>query len=175
MKNKVILRYTTLSVLLALAIIVNYLESFIPSVGIPGVKLGLANTVILVAIYKYKVYEALTIDILRVFLTSLLKGTFLSIGFYMSMSGALLSFIAMISFRYIKILKPLVISVIGAIFHATGQIMVALIVMQTSGILLYLPIIMLTSIITGVLNGLVSERIIKSNIFESFQEDKQEE
>ena len=175
MKHKKILRYVTLSLLLAIAIVLNYLESFIPSIGIPGVKLGLANIVILICLYKYKVYETLMVDLLRVLLASLLKGTFLSIAFYMSLSGAMLSFLVMFLFRYIKTLKPLVISVIGAIFHAIGQIVVALIIMQTSGILLYLPFIMLASIITGVLNGIVCERIISTNIFENIENTKQED
>ena len=175
MKHKKILRYVTLSLLLAIAIVLNYLESFIPSIGIPGVKLGLANIVILICLYKYKVYEALMVDLLRVLLANLLKGTFLSIAFYMSLSGAMLSFLVMFLFRYIKTLKPLVISVIGAIFHAIGQIVVALIIMQTSGILLYLPFIMLASIITGVLNGIVCERIIATNIFENIENTKQED
>ena len=172
MKHKKILRYVTLSLLLAIAIVLNYLESFIPSIGIPGVKLGLANIVILICLYKYKVYEALMVDLLRILLANLLKGTFLSIAFYMSLSGAMLSFLVMFLFRYIKTLKPLVISVIGAIFHAIGQIVVALIIMQTSGILLYLPFIMLASIITGVLNGIVCERIIATNIFENIENTK---
>ena len=174
MMHKKILRYVTLSLLLAIAIVLNYLESFIPSVGIPGVKLGLANIVILICLYKYKAYEALIVDLLRVVLANLLKGTFLSIAFYMSLSGAMLSFLVMFLFRYIKRLKPLVISVIGAIFHAIGQIVVALIIMQTSGILLYLPFIMLASIITGVLNGIVCERIIATNLFENLENNKQE-
>lgn len=175
MKHKKILRYVTLSLLLAIAIVLNYLESFIPPVGIPGVKLGLANIVILICLYKYKTYEALIVDLLRVVLANLLKGTFLSIAFYMSLSGAMLSFLIMFLFRYIKRLKPLVISVIGAVFHAVGQIVVALIIMQTSGILLYLPFIMLASIITGVLNGIVCERIIATNLFENLEKNSQDE
>ena len=58
MMNKTLLRYTTLGMLLALAIVLNYVESFIPSIGIPGVKLGLANIIILVCLYKYRAYEA---------------------------------------------------------------------------------------------------------------------
>ena len=175
MKHKKILRYVTLSLLLAIAVVLNYLESFIPSVGIPGVKLGLANIVILICLYKYKTYEALMVDLLRVVLANLLKATFLSIAFYMSLSGAMLSFLIMFLFRYIKRLKPLVISVIGAIFHAVGQIVVALIIMQTSGLLLYLPFIMLASIITGVLNGIVCERIIATNLFENLEKNSQDE
>lgn len=171
MKNKKVLRITTLGLLLALAIAINYLESFIPSIGIPGVKLGLANIIILVCLYTYKWYEALIVDILRVILASILKGTFLSIGFYMSLSGALLSFGAMVAFCQIKVLKPLVISVIGAIFHASGQIIVAIIVMRTSGLLYYLPFIALASIITGILNGVVCERIISLKFMNNFKEE----
>ena len=160
--------------LLALAIGLNFLESFIPSIGIPGVKLGLANIVILICLYKYRVYEALLIDLLRVFLASLLKGTFLSFAFYMSLSGAMLSFIVMFALMHIKKLTILVISVIGAIFHIVGQVIVAVVIMQTSGILFYLPFIMLASIVTGILNGLVSERIIKIKFFENFNEDRYE-
>ena len=174
MMNKTLLRYTTLGMLLALAIVLNYVESFIPSIGIPGVKLGLANIIILVCLYKYRAYEAFVVDMLRVFLASLLKGTFLSIAFYMSMAGALLSFFIMFGLKHIKLLKPLVISVIGAIFHVAGQIIVAIIIMQTSGILLYLPFIMLASIITGILNGIVSEKIMEIKIFENFNENRYE-
>ena len=175
MRKTKILRYATLGMLLAIAIVVNYLESFIPSIGIPGVKLGLANIVILICLYKYKAYEAALIDLLRVFIASLLKGTFLSIAFYMSLSGATLSFVVMLILKQIKPLKPLVISVIGAIFHSIGQIIVALVAIQTSGILLYLPFIMLASIITGILNGIVCERIISTKIFDNFDNEKQEE
>ena len=171
MMHKKILRYVTLSLLLAIAIVLNYLESFIPSIGIPGVKLGLANIVILICLYKYKTYEALIVDLLRVVLANLLKGTFLSIAFYMSLVGAMLSFFVMFGLKHIKILKPLTISVIGAVFHVIGQIIVAMIIMQTSGVLLYLPLIMLVSILTGIFNGLVCERIIALKFFESFNED----
>lgn len=174
MKNT-ILKYSVLGVLLALAIAINFVESFIPSIGIPGVKLGLANIVILICIYKFKWYDALIVDILRVFLSSLLKGTFLSIGFYMSLSGAMFSFCAMILLKNIKVLKPLVISVIGALLHSTGQILVAVIIMQTSGIWLYLPFIGLASIVTGIFNGFVCERIINTNIIPDYISENEKE
>ena len=175
MKNTKLFRYVFLSLLLGIAIVLNYLESFIPSIGIPGVKLGLANIVILICLYRFKAYEALMVDLLRVVLANLLKGTSLSVAFYMSLSGAMLSFLAMFLFMHINKLKPLVISVIGATFHAVGQIIVALIILQTSGILLYLPFIMLASIITGILNGIVCERIIATKLFENIENSRQED
>ena len=99
-----------LGVLTAAAIVIAILESFIPSVGIPGVKLGLANIVILIILYELGIWEAAVVNLLRVLVVSLVRGTFLSMGFLMSLTGCVLSLGIMILF-YLLIKKFSIIGV----------------------------------------------------------------
>ena len=160
-----------LGVLTAGAIIIAILESFIPSIGIPGVKLGLANIVILVILYELGIIEAIVVNLLRVLVVGLVRGTFLSMGFLMSLTGAILSVGIMILF-YVLIKKFSIIgvSVIGSIFHVTGQILIAMLFLGTAYIFLYLPVIAISAIITGVFVGIVAQLIIKTGIIKKQRE-----
>ena len=80
-----------IGILTAIAIALSVAESFIPSIGIPGVKLGLANIVILIVLYEVGILEAVLINLLRVVVTGLIRGTIFSMGFLMSLTGAVLS------------------------------------------------------------------------------------
>ena len=143
-----------LGVLTAAAIVIAILESFIPSVGIPGVKLGLANIVILIILYELGIVEAIIVNLLRVLVVGLVRGTFLSMGFLMSLTGAVLSLTIMIIFYLlIKKFSIIGVSVIGSIFHVSGQILIAVLFLGTAYIVLYLPIIAISAIITGVFVG----------------------
>ncbi len=160
-----------LAVLTAGAIVIAILESFIPSIGIPGVKLGLANIVILVILYELGIIEAVVVNLLRVLVVGLVRGTFLSMGFFMSLTGAVLSLGIMILFYLlIKKFSIIGVSVIGSIFHVTGQILIAMIYLGTAYIVLYLPIIGLTAIATGIFVGIVSQLIIKTGIIKKQRE-----
>ena len=160
-----------LGVLTAGAIVIAILESFIPSIGIPGVKLGLANIVILVVLYELGIIDAIMVNLIRVLVVGLVRGTFMSFGFLMSLSGAALSLIVMILF-YLLIRKFSIIgvSVIGAIAHVVGQILVAMAYLGTSYVVLYLPAIGLSAIITGVFVGIVASAIIHTNIIKKQKE-----
>lgn len=154
-----------IGVLTASAIVIAILESFIPSIGIPGIKLGLANIVILITIYELGVMEAAFINILRVLIVAVVRGTLLSMGFFMSLTGAFLSFGIMVLFALtIKKFSVIGVSVIGAIFHVIGQILVAMIYLDSAYILFYLPIIALSAIITGVLVGIIAQTVIRTGI-----------
>ena len=121
-----------LGVLTAMAIAIAILESFIPGIGIPGVKLGLANIVILVILYELGVIEAVLVNLMRVFLVGLLRGTILSMGFLMSLVGAIFSLgIMIIFFILIKKFSIVGVSVIGSVFHVLGQILVAMMFLGT--------------------------------------------
>ncbi len=160
-----------LGVLTAAAIVIAILESFIPSVGIPGVKLGLANIVILIILYELGVIEAVVVNVLRVIVVSLVRGTFLSMGFLMSLTGCALSLGIMIVFYLlVKKFSIIGVSVIGSIFHVTGQIIVAMLFLGTAYIVLYLPIIAISAIITGVFVGIVAKLIIKTGIIKKQRE-----
>ena len=158
-------KITLIGILSAIAIILGIVESFIPSIGIPGVKLGLANIVILVTLFEVGILEALFIDVLRVLIVALVRGTFLSMGFFMSLSGALLSLGIMILFYLvIKKFSIVAVSVVGSIFHVLGQILVAMVYLETSYIFFYLPIIAIFAILAGVFVGIISQLIIKTGV-----------
>ena len=160
-----------LGVLTAATIVIAVLESFIPSIGIPGVKLGLANIMILVTLYELGILEAVFVNLARVFLASLIRGTIFTMGFYMSLVGAFLSLGIMIVFYLlIKKFSIIGVSVIGAIFHVFGQILVALIFLNTAYILYYLPFIAISAVITGVFVGLAAMAIIKTGVIKKMRE-----
>ena len=154
-----------LAMLTASAIVIAIAESFIPSIGIPGIKLGLANIVILITLYEVGILEAVFIDIIRVFIVSLVRGTFLSMGFFMSLTGACFSLIIMILlYLIIKKFSIIGVSVAGAIFHVFGQVLIAMIYLDSAYIFYYLPFIALISIATGILVGIVAKLVIRTEI-----------
>lgn len=164
-------KITLVGVLIASAVVIGYLESLIPSVGIPGIKLGLANIVILITLYELGIKEAIFVNALRVVLVSLITGTLLSYGFLMSLAGAILSLGVMILFHtLIKKFSIIGVSVLGALFHVIGQIIVAMIFLESVYVLYYLPFIAVTSLITGVLVGLGSQLIIKTGAIKKIKE-----
>ena len=160
-----------LGVLTAGAIVIAILESFIPSVGIPGVKLGLANIVILIILYELGIVEAIVVNLLRVLVVGLVRGTFLSMGFLMSLTGAILSLGIMILFYLlVKKFSIIGVSVIGSIFHVTGQILIAMLFLGTAYIFLYLPVIAISAIITGIFVGVVAKLIIRTGVIKKQRE-----
>lgn len=164
-------KLTLLGILGAFAIVIAIAESFIPSIGIPGVKLGLANIVILIVLYELGIIEAVVINFIRVLIVALVRGTFLSMGFLMSLTGAFLSLGIMILFYLlIKKFSIIGVSVIGSLFHVTGQILIAMIYLETPMILFYLPIIAISAILTGVLVGVVAKLIINTGVIQKQKE-----
>ena len=160
-----------LGVLTAVAIVIAILESFIPSVGVPGVKLGLANIVILIILYELGIWEAAVVNLLRVLVVSLVRGTFLSMGFLMSLTGCVFSLGIMILFYLIiKKFSIIGVSVIGSVFHVLGQILIAMIFLGSAYIFLYLPVIAVSAIITGVFVGVVAKLIINTGVIKKQRE-----
>ena len=158
-------KLTLIAVLTASAIVIAIAESFIPSIGIPGIKLGLANIVILITLYELGIMEATFINLIRVVVVGLVRGTFLSMGFLMSLTGAILSLGIMVLFYLlIKKFSIIGVSVIGAIFHVVGQIAIAMIFLDSVYILYYLPIIGLSAIVTGVIVGIVAKLVINTGV-----------
>jgi heptaprenyl diphosphate synthase len=147
-------------VYVALAMIFSYIELQIPPlVAIPGIKLGLPNVVIIIALYKFGWKEAIVINVLRVLLVSVLFGTVLSLLY--SVAGAILSLFVMIILKKSKIFSTVLVSVFGAISHNIGQITVAIFVLETSELLYYLPVLLITGTISGLLLGLIGATIVK--------------
>ena len=160
-----------IAILTAGAIIIGIIESFIPSVGIPGVKLGLVNIVILITLFELGVTEAIFVNLSRVFLVAILRGTILTMGFLMSLVGAVLSLAIMILFKiFVKKFSIVGVSVLGAIFHVIGQILIAWLFLGTPYILLYLPIITISAIVTGVLVGISANLVIRTGVIKKQKE-----
>ena len=148
-----------LGIFTALAMILSYIETLIPSfVAIPGIKLGLANIAVIVILYKIGWKEAFAVSIIRVILSSLLFTTVLSMLY--SLAGAILSLFAMILLKKIK-LSPITISVIGGVCHNIGQIAVAIFMTETAELVYYLPVLLITGTISGILIGLVGAITVK--------------
>ena len=161
--NNELKKLTRLSMLLALAITLNIIENIYPLFNgtVPGVKLGLANIVILFTLYKYGFKEAIFLSVTRVFLVAILNTGLFSIAFFLSISGAILSITSMYLFKKMTKLNIVLISIIGSIMHSLGQIIVVCIFISSLSGFYYLPIILLFSIPTGILTGTISKELIK--------------
>jgi len=152
-----------LSMLLSISVVLALIESFIPIMsGIaPGIKLGLANIVIVFAIYHLSFKDAIYISVLRVILMGILRTGLFSISFFFSLSGALLSIISMYFVKKVTSMSVIGVSVVGAIFHSVGQILIAVIFLSNINIFYYLPVLLISSVITGVIVGIISNKIIE--------------
>ena len=158
-------KISLLGILTAGAIIIAIIESFIPSIGIPGIKLGLANIVILIILYEIGFLEAIIVDMLRVLVVGLIRGTFLSMGFLMSVTGAVFSLGIMILLHLlIKKFSIIGVSVIGSVFHIIGQILIAMLFLGTVYVIYYFPFILLSAIITGVFVGIIAKLVVKTGV-----------
>lgn len=149
-----------LGIFTALAMILSYIESQIPTfVAIPGIKLGLPNIAIIVVLYCIGFKEATFINLVRVILVSLLFSSTLTMAY--GLAGATLSLIVMGLLKKSNFFSPIVVSVAGAISHNIGQIIVAIFVTQTSQLMYYLPILLFTGTISGVIIGLIGAQVVK--------------
>ena len=143
----------------ALAMIFSYVEVLIPiNLGIPGMKLGLANLVVVVTLYVLGVKTAFAVSIIRIILVSMTFGS-LSAMLY-SMAGGLLSFAGMVLFKKIRALSVVGVSVIGGVLHNAGQVIVAMAVLENVMLVSYFPPLMIAGTITGALIGIVSSNVI---------------
>ena len=132
--------------------VLSYIESLIPPlVAIPGVKLGLANTVSIFALYSLDKRSAVCVSALRVSLSALLFGN--AVGFIYSFSGAALSLLVMILISKLRLFSIIGVSIVGAVAHNVGQVIAAAIVMSTGGVLLYIAPLLVTGSLSGTAIG----------------------
>ena len=155
-------KITRLSMLLAISVVLSLIESLIPLLNgiIPGIKLGFANIVILFTLYTFSLKDAFIISILRVFLVGILRTGVFSNTLFFSLFGALLSLLFMYMFKKFTKLSIVGVSIIGSVMHTIGQIIIAVIFLSNVNILYYLPILLITSIVTGIIVGYISNALI---------------
>ena len=144
------------SVLAAVALIFSYVEALIPfSIGIPGVKLGFANIVIVFTLYRFGEKYAFAVNVVRIALAGLLFGSVFSALY--SLAGGMISLGVMILVKKAGIFSITGTSMAGGVFHNLGQITVAAFVVQTTQIVAYLPVLIFSGIAAGIVNGIVAQ------------------
>ena len=157
MRNK---KIATSALMIALAMILSFVESQIPSFfPIPGIKLGLANIAVIFALYRLSIKDAIVVSLIRVVVVSTLFGTSLTLAY--SLSGAVLSLLIMVLLKKSDRFSIVGVSVAVGISHNIGQIIMAIILMHNSVISYYLPFLIISGIVTGVVIGLVSAKIVE--------------
>lgn len=156
MKSKV----AYFGVFTALALIFSYVETLIPiQFGIPGVKLGLANLIIVIALYRMKLSEAYLLSIVRVLLAGFIFGNYFSIIY--SLAGGLLSLTVMALLREKGGFSVIGVSIAGGVFHNIGQLIVASVIVETFSVMYYVPVLLIAGLVTGLLIGIASDGMLK--------------
>lgn len=160
MKNDKTKKIAVYGVMAALAMIFSYVEMQLPVfIAVPGVKLGITNIVVLVSLYKMGEKGALFINAVRIISVSLLFGTAMSFAF--SFTGGMLSTIVMILLKKTNRFSTVGVSVAGAVTHNIGQILAAVVFLNTTAIVWYLPVLWLSGIISGLIIGIVGAMVEK--------------
>ena len=153
-------RLATTAVLVALALILSFVESRIPAFfPIPGIKLGIANIVTLFAIYRLGIKDALYISLGRVSLASMLFGTLTS--FLYALAGGMLSLLVMVLVKKLTPLTTVAVSVLGGVAHNIAQVTVASIILSTNVVIYYLPPLLLSGTVAGIAIGIVGALLVK--------------
>lgn len=147
-------------VLVALAFIFSYIETLIPiSIGVPGVKLGLANLVVLAALYLMQPADAFIISVVRILLVGFTFSN-LSAMLY-SLAGGMLSFFLMVVCKRKEWFGITGVSIVGGVSHNIGQLLMAAVVLENHAVFFYLPVLLLAGAVTGAVMGLLGGAVWK--------------
>ena len=150
-----------LALLTALALVAHFFEGlYVLPLPVPGIKLGFSNVFILIALVVFGFAGGALVTVCKLLLSFLLFAN--PVSFALSFCGGVLSFLVMgLVWRYFRGFSMVGISILGAVFHVTGQIICAAFLIQNSGIVLYLPALLLTSVVTGTFTGLCAYYLVK--------------
>lgn len=144
----------------ALALIFSYVESLIPiHLGIPGVKLGLANLIIVIALYKMSIKEAYILSIIRIVLAGFIFGNLFAILY--SLAGGILSLTIMCILKKTDKFSVYGVSMAGGVLHNVGQLVMAIIVLESVSIGYYFPVLLISGLAMGFVNGVISNEMMK--------------
>jgi len=154
-------RVATIGICAALALAAGFMERFIPfPAAIPGARLGLANVVVLFALYRLGWREALGVSMVRVFAAgAAYMGLF---GMLYSLAGALLSFLAMALAKRTKLFSPAGVSVLGGVTHNWGQLIIAAFLVENIGLLYYTPLLTLAGLAAGFTTGIIASVVLQA-------------
>ena len=145
----------------SLALIFSYVEAIIPyNPGIPGVKLGIANIVTVIALYKFGWKDAAAVSVIRIVIAGLLfNGVF---GMLYALAGAAVSFIGMVLLKKTNLFSIAGVSMAGGVLHNLGQLLVAAALIEDVRIFFYFPVLLFSGIASGIAIGIAAMLILKS-------------
>lgn len=145
----------------ALALIFSYIEAIIPyNPGIPGIKLGIANVVTVIALYKFGAKDACAVSVIRIVIAGLLfNGLF---GMLYSLAGACVSLIGMILLKKTDLFSVVGVSMAAGVLHNFGQLLVASALIEDLRIFFYFPVLLFSGIAAGILVGIIATMIIRT-------------
>ena len=153
-------KLTSLALMVSFALVLSYVESRIPAfIAIPGVKVGLANIAVIFTLYKLGIKEAIMISLVRIVLISMLFGNPVSLIY--SFAGSVLSLAVMFLLKKLTPLKEIAVSVVGGVMHNVGQIAVASLMLDTNVVTYYLPVLILSGTLAGIVVGCAGALLIK--------------
>jgi heptaprenyl diphosphate synthase len=160
MRDKRTTKIAFLGMFITLALIASYVESLVPFYfGAPGIKLGLANLITVVLLYRSGWKEGAIVSILRIVLSGILFGNMFSIIY--SFCGAFLSLFVMCLLKRFEGFSILGVSMAGGVFHNLGQLLAAIYLMENGNIIYYFPVLMIAGLVTGILIGIGSREVLK--------------
>lgn len=151
------------AVLAALGLIFSYIEASMPFyIGIQGIKLGIANLVVIIALYTLGKSYAFSINVIRIIVAGLLfNGLF---GALYSLAGATVSFIVMLILKRTNWFSIVGVSMAGGVFHNVGQLLIAALLVSNIKIFLYFPVLLFSGMATGIIIGIVAHYVLKKKI-----------
>lgn len=160
-RQKKIKKLAFLSLCTALALLLSYVEALIPPIyaAVPGIKLGLPNVAIIFALYRFGFREASAVSFVRLIIVAMLFGTAMTFAY--SLAGAVLSLLVMFLLKKADILSTVGVSVAGGVCHNLGQVLVAMLLLNTAEIGYYMVILAVTGTISGIFVGLCGNFMIK--------------
>lgn len=161
MNQKAVYRLALSGMLTAVMLVLGYVEHLIPiGAGVPGIKIGLSNSVLLYALYILGAKSAFVLMIVKVILSGLLFGGVSAMMY--SLAGGVLSMLGMMLVRRIPGVGIVGVSVVGAVLHNIGQVVLAMLILNTDKLLYYLAILVLAGIFTGIFTGIVAGMVLRA-------------
>lgn len=154
-------RLTFLGLSATVALLLSYVEFLLPPlfVAVPGIKLGLPNIIIIFLLYRLGVRSAVTVSMIRLLISSILFGSAMTFAY--SLAGAILSLVVMGILKKTDLFSMPVVSIAGGVSHNLGQILVAMLLLNTPQIVYYMLVLTITGTISGCLIGLCGSLMVK--------------
>lgn len=161
MKTMSIRKLVILSLMIAVAVVVNIIESWIPIFPGTAFKIGFANVIILIVAYAYGIKEAVIVGLLRIFIAGLLSPVSFGPTFWLSVTGGMLSLLIIVILRLINKFNIITVSVISSVTHVLGQLVAATFLLVDLVVKYYAPMMVALSIPAGILTGILAGKFLK--------------